>query len=719
MIELLQKARQDAEAHPQFAPFDSDLLVDYTRRLLAQATNPTTKLFLQSQLAVHLLEAGKNEDALHAFDAFTQLVAQMGLQPDSHDLSKLEIDRALCYLRLGEQENCLSNHNADSCLMPIQGGGVHKLPRGARGAVGVLTSHLNSFPKDLTGRWLLNLAYMTLGEYPDKVPTQWLIPPKVFESDYDIKRFPDVAPDLGLDIEGLAGACMVEDFDGDGNLDVMLSDWNLKGQLRLFRNNGDGTFTERTAEAGLTGITGGLNMMQTDYNNDGLPDVFILRGAWHGPGGHHPRSLLRNRGDGTFEDVTEKAGLLGMHPSQTAAWFDYNGDGFLDVFVGNESRRGDTNACELYRNNGNGTFTECASEAGVDIVGFIKGVTAGDYNNDGRPDLYLSNLDGPNLLLRNDGPAEAGDSRKAKWKFTNVAAQAGVTLPARSFPCWFWDYNNDGRLDIFVSGYFIHDVGDVAADYLGLPSLGERARLYRNNGDGTFTDATVEAGLNKVLMTMGSNFGDLDNDGWLDFYAGTGNPDLTTQIPNRMFRNAQGKFFQDVTTSGGFGHLQKGHGVAFADFDNDGDQDVFIKIGGAFTGDVGNSAVFLNPGHGNHWITLKLEGVQSNRAAIGARIRVVTENDDGPRSIYKTVGSGGSFGASPLRQEIGLGQARTIQVVEIFWPTTGKTQLVRGLSLDHFYKIREGESDAVVWNLKSFPITAHPVGHLHHHGTGH
>lgn len=621
MVQLLRSIREDLERHPEKTPFASDLLAKYDLQALRQATNPTSALLLRSQLATHLLEAGQSEQALKEFDGFKDWANKLGLRFNSHDQSKFDIDRALCYLRLGEQENCLANHNADSCLLPLQGGGIHQLQRGARGAIEVLTEHLNRFPKDLQGRWLLNLAYMTVGEYPAKVPARWLISPKVFDSDYDIKRFPDVAPELGLDIEGLAGGCLVEDFDGDGYLDVMFSDWGLNGQLRLFRNNGDGTFTERTAAAGLTGIVGGLNMMQIDYNNDGFPDVFILRGAWNGLGGHQPRSLLRNNGDGTFEDVTIQAGLLGMRPSQTAAWFDFNGDGLLDVFVGNESTPGDPNPCELYRNNGDGTFTECAQESGVAIVAFIKGVTAGDYNNDGRPDLYLSNLGGANFLLRNDGPGDSGAGVKGRWKFTDVALQAGVTEPKFSFPCWFWDYNNDGLPDLFVCGYYIHDVGDVAADYLGLPNAGEHPRLYRNNGDGTFSDVTAASGLDKVLVAMGSNFGDLDNDGWLDFYLGTGNPGLSTQIPNRMFRNAEGRYFQDVTTSGGFGHLQKGHGVAFADFDNDGDQDVFIKIGGAVTGDLGYCAVFLNPGHGNHWITLKLQGVRSNRAAIGARVR--------------------------------------------------------------------------------------------------
>jgi hypothetical protein len=714
MVELLRQCRADLEAHPERAAFESDLAAARDRELLRTATNAQQRLYLQPRLAMSLLQSGESEPALQEFDKYEQSLKELGYQVDPQTQSFLDISRAACYLRLGEQENCVSNHNADSCLLPIRGGGVHQLQRGSRAAIDILSQHLKQFPNDLRARWLVNLAYMTVGEYPDKVPHDWLIPPKAFESDYDIKRFPDVAEAVGLDVDGLAGGCIVEDFDGDGYLDVMLSDWSLNGQLRYFRNNGDGTFTERTREAGLTGLVGGLNMVQTDYNNDGRPDVFILRGGWLGVGGHQPRSLLKNNGDGTFEDVTEKAGLISMHPTQAAAWFDFNGDGWLDLFIGCESTPKDPNRCELYRNNGDGTFTECAIESGINVTQFIKAVAAGDYNNDGRPDLYLSNLNGPNLLFRNDGPAGSGSGPKARWKFTEMAQQAGVTEPRHSFPCWFWDYNNDGYLDIFVCGFFIRDVGDVAADYLGLPNPGERPKLYRNNGDGTFTDVTAQVGLNKVLVAMGANFGDLDNDGWLDFYLGGGNFDVTTLVPNRMFRNAEGKFFQDVTTSGDFGNIRKGHGVAFADFNNDGNQDVFIKMGGAYVGDHFHTSLFLNPGHGNRWVTLKLEGVSSNRVAIGARIRVIVDTAQGERSIYKTVVSGGSFGSSPLRQEIGLGQAKSIRAVEIFWPVTGKTQRLAGLEMDHFYRITEGQADAVMWNLKSFAVNATGGGHHHH-----
>ena len=683
-------------------PFRFPERVEILREKLARTTDPAQRLEIKLQFAHHLLSAGDSEAALKEFEGCERLMKGKGGTVPSPLLTMLLTAKAMCYLRMGEQENCLDNYNAESCLFPMQGGGVYRLQRGPRGAIGVLTELLQKFPGDLRARWLLNIAYMTLGEYPDKVPPEWVIDPKLFASDYDIKRFPDVAGNLGLDVDDLAGGVVLEDFDQDGFLDLMVSAQGTSSQLRFFHNNGDGTFTDRTVAAGLAGELGGLNLISGDYNNDGLVDVLVLRGGWLGANGHWPLSLLRNNGDGTFTDVTEEAGLLRFRPTQTAVWFDYNGDGLLDLFVGNETKDGDTCPCELFRNNGDGTFTECAAENGVAIVGLVKGVVSADYNNDGRPDLYISRNDGANLLLRNDGPAGADKSPRAPWRFTEVAAAAGVTEPFRSFSCWFWDYDNDGWPDILVFGYSIQDVGDIAADYLGLPHTGERARLYHNRGDGTFEDVTKQAGLFKLLHGMGANFGDLDNDGWLDFYVGTGDPNLTTLIPNRMFRNDGGKRFQDVTTSGGFGQLQKGHGIAFGDINNDGDQDIYSVVGGAISADHYRNQLFANPGHGNHWLKLKLEGVRSNRIALGARIKVVVKTDEGERAIHRTVGPGGSFGASPLRQEIGLGQARAIVRAEIFWPTTGVTQVIPGLQLDHFYQIREGAATATPVPLRSF-----------------
>ena len=664
--------------------------------------------------AYELLHAGESEAAVREFEALRSFIAEgkVNLTPDK--LALVRLNTMVSYLRLGVQDNCLLNHTTASCIMPIQLGGFHKIERGSRGAIELLMEQLREDPRDLRAGWLLNLAYMTLGEHPDKVPRQFLMPPKLFDSEYDIKRFPDIARSLGLDLNDLAGSVVMDDFDNDGNLDLMISAMGLRDQLRYFHNNGDGTFSDRTEEAGLLGEWGGLNMVQADYNNDGFIDVLILRGAWFEKQGHHPKSLLRNNGDGTFTDVTEEAGLLSFHPTQTATWFDFNNDGWIDLFIGHETTLGDTNRCELYRNNGDGTFTECALEAGIEALGLIKAVHSGDYNNDGWPDLYISSRGQGNHLYRNDGPQSPDKSLKGKWKFTDVTKALGVGEPAFSFPAWFFDYDNDGWLDIFVSGYGVKNVGSVAADYLGLPHGAERPRLYHNNGNGTFTDVTKSAGLYRVLLAMSANFGDLDNDGYLDMFLGTGAPDLTTLVPNRMMRNDGGKRFQDVTTSGGFGNVQKGHGIAFGDLDNDGDQDIYMSIGGAYEGDVYYNALYENPGHGNGWLKLKLVGVKSNRAAIGARIKVTVDEPTSERNICKTVNSGGSFGASPLRQEIGLGQARSIRNVEIWWPTSGIRQNFTDLRTNQCYTIREGDTNAVVTVLKKFTFTSQPVAHKHH-----
>jgi len=708
MAERLQKIIREAD--PEKDQFLNTARAGRLAGELEKAREPQAILKLQGLLAGELLKAGNSADALKAYEKLEERIDEFNGGMNAKNRALLLIDVALCQLRLGEQANCLLNHSSESCILPIQPSAIHRDQRGSRAAIATLTALLKEMPDDLKARWLLNIAYMTLGEYPEKVPQNLLIPASAFASDYDIKRFPNVAGALGLELFGLAGGVIMEDFDGDGYLDLMVSNWDTRVQLRLFHNNGDGSFTDVTEKAGLIGETGGLNIMQTDYNNDGFPDVLVLRGAWRGEGGCHPNSLLRNNGNGTFDDVTEEAGLLSFHPTQTAVWFDFNNDGWLDVFIGNETAKANAlHPCELYRNNGNGTFTECAAEVGVRNLAFVKGVASADFNGDGLPDLYLSRRGSPNVLFRNDGPQGPTKDPKGPWKFTNVAAAAGVTEPLFSFPTWFFDYDNDGWPDLFVAGYRLESVGDIAAEYLGLPHKSETTRLFHNNRDGTFSDVTRAAHLDKILLAMGSNFGDLDNDGWLDFYLGTGDPDLGTLIPNRMFRNAEGKYFQDVSASGGFAHLQKGHAVAFGDIDNDGDQDIYADIGGAYEGDTARNVLFQNPGHGNHWITLKLEGVQSNRAAIGARIKVTIEDRRAQRAIYKTVGTGGSFGASPLRQEIGLGQAERILSVEIFWPRTGKTQVLKDLTMDRFYKVREDAAGAIPWLLKSFKLPT-PLG---------
>jgi hypothetical protein len=675
---------------------------------LEEVTRPPdlrSTIIQDAKAAYDLLAEGKNTEAALNFLAVKELASENGslLGPDF--LNTIRELLAISYLRVGEEQSNQAAGDQDACVALLSGGAGYSKQDWSRAAIAEYMEILGDKPGDLTARWLLNLSYMTIGKYPGGVPRQYLIPPRVFKSEYEMPRFPDVAPRLGLNAVGRAGGGILEDFDGDGYVDIMVSSVGLRDQLRFYHNNADGTFTERTREAGLTGITGGLNITSADYNNDGLVDVFVPRGAWLGPAGHHPPSLLRNNGDGTFDDVTEEAHLLTLRPSHNAVWADYDNDGFLDLFLGTETIPGynESNPCQLFHNNRDGTFTDVAEQAGLAIKGWVKGAAWGDYDNDGLPDLYISRLFEPNLLFHNDGAAPGGH-----WKFTDATSRAGVSEPLASFPCWFFDYDNDGWLDIFVSSCpaedFSHVAGQVAADYLGLPTRAETPRLYRNNHDGTFSNVTREVRLNRPLYTMGANFGDIDNDGWPDIYLGTGNPMFQSLMPNRMFRNAGGRFFQDVTTSGGFGDLQKGHGIAFGDLDNDGDQDIFAVFGGVYQGDSHQRVLFENPGNANNWVTLRLEGVKSNRFGVGARIRVRVKTPQGPRDIYALGGTGGSLGSSTLQQEIGLGRDASIESIEIKWPGAKEPQILQHIRANQIVKIREGSPLAQTVPLKTFHL---------------
>jgi hypothetical protein len=187
---------------------------------------------------------------------------------------------------------------------------------------------------------------------------------------------------------------------------------------------------------------------------------------------------------------------------------------------------------------------------------------------------------------------------------------------------------------------------------------------------------------------MGSNFGDFDNDGWLDMYLGTGEPSIATLVPNRMFKNVDGERFAEITASSGTGHLQKGHGVACGDWDRDGDVDLFVQMGGAINGDQYHNVLFQNPGQGNHWLTVKLVGKKTNRAAIGARVKVVTAGEK-PLEIHRHISSGSSFGGNPLQQTIGLGKSTRVARLEIHWPTSGRTQVVQDIAADQAIEVTE------------------------------
>ncbi len=698
----------------------------YLQVVLTKPLSLNDEIMVRMELANEELRAGRSDRAVDTMETLFQHV-QTHLdqlpRPLQFEMHKL---LALSYLRLGEQENCIGMHNALSCNFPLRGGGIHTKTRGAEGAVREYTKALELDPESNLCRWLLNLAYMQLGRYPQDVPKKWLASPSLFESDYDIGYFPDVASLAGVDVFGRSGGLIIEDFDGDGLLDILLSSSGPLDPMHFLHNNGDGTFTDRTKEAGLADEIGGLNIVLTDYNNDGHPDVLVLRGGWWGKFGEYPMSLLRNNGDGTFDDVTEEAGLLVNGPGQTAAWADYDGDGWLDLFVGHESKPGDVHPSQLFHNNHDGTFTEVKAPGGPQTrmgdllganLGFVKGVAWGDYNNDGRPDLYVSTMFGSSFLFRNDGPQDPAHPESGAWKWTDVTEQAGLGGDRYTFPTWFFDYDNDGWLDIFAGGYSTQSMEDVGSFELGKPDHASHSLLFHNNHDGTFTRVPHAAGLDRSITVMGANFGDLDNDGWLDVYTGLGDPSFEALMPKRMFRNDQGKFFQDVTTSGGFGNLQKGHAIAFADLENNGNEDVMEELGGAFPGDGFHAALYRNPGHGNHWVTLMLQGVRSNRAAYGARIKLTVVENGRERSIYRAVGSVSSFGGNPMRQHIGVGRAASVREIEIWWPASGIRQQFHDVAVDRGYHICEDSNQLEPVVLKPFEIgktkIAMPMHHNH------
>jgi len=357
--------------------------------------------------------------------------------------------------------------------------------------------------------------------------------------------------------------------------------------------------------------------------------------------------------------------------------------------------------CRLYHNEGNGKFIDVAAAAGVNARLTSKGSAWGDFDGDGWADLFVSNLKGTVRLYHN----------QQDGTFRDVASEMGVTGPRHGFSCWFWDYDNDGRLDLYVNDYTSSLAQYVAAFLKVPPTEPSPPCLYRNVDAGGFRDVTSEVGLDRVMMPMGSNFADIDNDGFLDVYLGCGRMCLESLVPNLMLRNDAGQRFEDVTISSGTGHLQKGHGISFADFDHDGDLDLFVKAGGAAPGDRAHDALFQNPGRGHHWLQVKLIGTRSNRAALGARITAVVPGNDGKlRSIYRTIGNNGSFGGNCLVESIGLLDATRVAELVVSWPASGITQTIHDIAANQEIEITEGVNS--VWVLPHRPIAAVSRGDL-------
>jgi tetratricopeptide (TPR) repeat protein len=698
MVKLLAAMDRQQRVPDNF--FSPESKVFYYDSLILASKTDRQRVFNTYMKGFFQIQSGELQEAIQLY---SKLLEKIGDEPE-HEDSRLKIyqNRGLAYMRLSEQVNCISNNSSESCILPFKGKGIHRDNGPMRNAIDDFSRVVSKDPNDLETRWLLNLAHMAVGTYPDSVAEQHLIPGLDTESGTQMNPFVEIATALGLDVFNMSGGSVVDDFDRDGNLDIITSGWGLSEPMHYFRNNGDGTFSDLSRESGIASLTGGLNIMQTDYNNDGLLDVFILRGAWQEQRGRHPNSLLRNNGNGTFTDVTFESGLFSLNPTQTAVWRDFNNDGWLDVFIGNESSIASPQPCELYMNQQDGTFINLAAQSGVGVIDFVKGVTSGDYNNDGWTDIFISTMNYRSYLFENKGIVDG------KLRFQDVSADAGfASQTSKTFPTWFFDYDNDGLLDIFLCAYeFQKSLGYYeAAEKIGITTPEDNLiKLYRNKGDGTFTNVAAETGLARSVNAMGANYGDIDNDGFLDIYLGTGNPDARSIVPNRMFRNIEGQSFADVTAQARVGHLQKGHAISFADLDNDGDQDIYMQNGGAFIGDRFQNSLYCNPGQDQHnWIAIRLTGVKANKPALGTQIRITIRDGETKRLIFREVGSGGSFGSSPTRQEIGLGKANVIDAIEIRWAGSGTIQTFTDIKPNRFMELTEGAELREV-SIRSFPF---------------
>ncbi len=604
----------------------------------------------------------------------------------------------LAEFRLGEAdkaaerfENIIQNYRRHSGAYYYLG--VYHLRHGnPEKAVANFKESLRLKPRDPETLWNLWTAYSQLGGYPEDLPEAfkittsgiWLeerkngrigapqsstLPP--FQPTTN-NYFTNIAPDLKMDkVDGGRGSAW-GDYDNDGDLDIV-----AVGTYQphvLYRNNGDGTFTDVAAQAGVADPRGGWGSLFADYNNDGYPDLYITRGGWSGAA---ENTLYRNNGDGTFTDVTHTAGVADPQSSFCAAWADYDNDGYIDLYIAN-GVIGDGAANVLYHNNGDGTFTNTAEAAGVANTGNSLGTAWGDYDKDGYIDLHVINYGQSNVLYRNNG----------NGTFTDVTATAGMDLSVTdAFVTFFLDVDNDADLDLFISnsGSF---QAFIAGQITGSATHdSDRQVLYRNNGDGTFTDVTKESGLYHAYGAMGANFGDINSDGYVDIYLATGAPQMGRLERDALFQNNGDGTFTDATVALGLGNIGKGHGVTFGDADADGDVDIYVPVGGAFIGDQWHNLFYQNTGTGNNYLTLKLVGVKSNRDGIGAKVTL----NVGDRTIYREVSGGCGFGSTnSLSLEMGLGKHIKVDTLEIVWPS-GQTDTHRNLSVNQKLVVTEGK----------------------------
>lgn len=529
--------------------------------------------------------------------------------------------------------------------------------------------------------WLLHVSLEQWHERGNQLPPEFQFPlPDLKAETPPLLEFKDVAKELGVNRFDGNGTCAFGDYDDDGRQDLLLAGSGTF--LGLYRNEGS-RFREVTAEAGLAKVPSGYSLNFVDYDNDGRLDIYLALNGWNGP---MPDRLFRNMGNGKFADVSKASGADDGGSGFVSLWGDLDNDGFPDLAVANGVLK-DGSVPQLYRNKGDGTFVNITRAAGLNeppTHGAI-GIALGDYDGDGDLDLFINGLNNsPNRLYRNDG----------NLRFTEVSREAGVTQPPHNgFVAFFTDYNNDALPDLLTTSLASWDVVvQSLTKYFKVPDRSgvhaDAPHLFRNAGNGKFQDVTYDARLFYPMGTMGAGVADLDNDGHTDFYFGTGDPQLSRIEPNRLFHNIGDGTFSDVTRLVGLAQPgKKGHGVCFADIDDDGDLDMYAQLGGHYAGDHAENAFYRNlKGNRNHWLQLELRGTKSNRFAIGAVV-VLTA---GKLKLHREVKGSEGFGAtSPYRVHFGLGTATQADSIEIRWPS-GLKQLMKNVRANQLIRIKEG-----------------------------
>jgi hypothetical protein len=634
-----------------------------------------------------LMYHGRVDEAVAELEGCAELVEGAPQTYSAADRREVLKRLGLAWFRMGERRNCMARHSSESCIFPLQGAALHVETRGAERAAEVMQRLLELDPDDHEARWLLNLAHQALGT-PEAVPGELRFPRARLASEAPFRRFVDAARELALAPLGRAGSVLAEDLTGDGRLDLLTCSFDTGAPLALYAGLESGGFEEIGERAGLARQLGGSNLVQGDVDGDGRLDVLVLRGSEFATLGEWPCSLLRQKENGVFEDVTAAAGIELAAPSESAAFADVDADGDLDLFVAYQTQRdvnGPIHPSRMYRNDGAGRFEDVTAESGLRNDAYCMAAVFGDFDGDGLPDLFLTNQFSPNRLYRNLGAC----------KFEDATEAAGVAAPLTASRAAFaFDPDQDGDLDLFVGRHEHVSEREIARWLWDGTVQQDTMRLYRNDGRGRFADATTECGLRRVNAAMGALGGDVDGDGWPDVFVSTGSEDLAALWPKLLYRNSAGKRFLDVTEAAGVGHLQKGSGAALADLDDDGDRDLYLVLGGRHLDDGFGDALFENPGFGARWLRLELAGERSNRFGLGARVRVRVRDAEGERDVYDHVWPASSLGGSPLRREIGLGQAQSIAELEVRWPgPEGKLQVFRDVPLDAHLRARESASE--------------------------